>query len=186
MIKNLVSIFSLLIIISFCLSCDGRDRVHKSAETVLKKNKLLDSFSEQTVYIPDGYAEKVTDTIFANGHHVYIKQYINDLKEITVNSKDKKNPLKTTYKDFKVDVKVTLKNELLYEKTLTSSSEIIFESFFNSDVHDYIIRNAWTDSSEKYNHNSPYVLIELYNPNTLDYKNLKLDFLKGKILTTTI
>ncbi len=186
MIKNLISIFSLVIVISFCLSCDGRDRIHKSAETVLKEHELLDSFSAQTVYIPDGYAEKVTDTIFANGYQVYTKQYTTDFKDISVIAEQNSIRTKTIYKDFKVDLKVSFKGKLLHNKILASNTKIIYKPFFDNEDHNYILRNIWTDSSDKYHPDSPTVFVELYNPKTLDSKNLKLSILKDKILTTTI
>jgi PKD repeat protein len=186
MIKNLISIFSLVIVISFCLSCDGRDRIHKSSETVLKENKLLDSFSEQTVYIPDGYAEKVTDTIFANGYHIYTKQYTTNSKDISVITKQNSIQTKTIYKDFKVDLKVSFKGKLLHSKILASNTKIIYEPFFDNEDHNYMLRNIWTDSSDRHHPDSPTVFVELYNPKTLDSKNLKLSVLKDKILTTSI
>ncbi|WP_375239229.1 hypothetical protein [Aurantibacter sp.] len=73
--KKLISFISLAIIFGFFLSCDGRDRVHKSPETVLKENKLLDSFSENITYIPEQYSEVITDTILSKGYRINIKSY---------------------------------------------------------------------------------------------------------------
>ena len=65
----------LLLMIITLLSCDGRDRKHKTNEEVLKENKLLDSFSERIKYIPETYSEVETDTILSNGFRVKIKTY---------------------------------------------------------------------------------------------------------------
>ena len=43
----------LFILLVTLISCDGRERAHKSNTEVLIENKLLDSFSESIKYIPD-------------------------------------------------------------------------------------------------------------------------------------
>lgn len=69
-----LTLFFFIILIAF-FSCDGRDRKHKSNVEVLKEKNLLDSFSEQITFIPETYAEVVTDTILSNGFKIKIKTF---------------------------------------------------------------------------------------------------------------
>jgi len=173
--KNALSILTLSVLISFFLSCDGRDRIHKSAETVLKENKLLDSFSENITYIPESYSEKVTDTIFSNGYNVYIKQYTDNSRVIEIKEG---NNIKT-YKDFNVDLKVSKDDDVIFDKSLNIKDTIINEQLQSLDLKNSYLKNVWTEKKDKYNPEIPCILIEFFNPKTMDSSIVMITPFKG-------
>lgn len=70
-------IFFIFLFSIILISCDGRERIHKSNQEVLNENKLLDSFSARIQYIPEQYTETSTDTTLSNGFRVKIKLFSN-------------------------------------------------------------------------------------------------------------
>lgn len=140
-----------LIIITF-LSCDGRDRAYKNNVEILKSNNLFESFSEQSVFIPNQPVEIFTDTILTNGFHVKLKYNSIDNDFITLSEKSNNNSIiNNNYKNFEAKFQI-FKNELfIAEKTLNK------ETFINNNssafFEDAIMQFVWIDyenSSENY------------------------------------
>ncbi|EGV42023.1 hypothetical protein BZARG_2651 [Bizionia argentinensis JUB59] len=98
--------------------CDGRNRLHKTPKEVLQESKLLDSFSENTNYIPEEYTEIETDTILNNGFRVHIKTFSdmeNSFLELTETESVNE---KTRFREFKSDVTVFKDDAEIFHKTI--------------------------------------------------------------------
>lgn len=117
---NKLIILIILTFVSF-ISCDGRDRKHKTNEEVLKESKILDSFSENIQYIPDTYTEVVTDTILNSGFRVKIKTYTemqdNVLNEFTIDT----IKYRFHYRNYTGKLNIFYKSALIFEETIDKS-----------------------------------------------------------------
>ncbi|TYB73167.1 hypothetical protein [Bizionia myxarmorum] len=120
---------SLIILLVFAITfaaCDGRDRLEKTPQEILKETKLLDSFSTKTVFIPQTYTEIKTDTILNNGFRIKIKTY-SDLENNLVDSiKIDSITTKTFYREFISEVTVFKDEKEIFNKTVD-------KSFFNTE-----------------------------------------------------
>ncbi|HMC01291.1 MAG TPA: hypothetical protein VKN14_09685 [Flavobacteriaceae bacterium] len=142
-------LFFFLIVVLTNISCDGRDRAHKSNQEVLKENKLLDSFSENTVHIPETYTEIKTDTILSNGTKIEIKLY-SDM-DVSVLKTFKKDAIqyKEYYRDFNAHI-------IVYKNNLEIFNEIINKEFLNNSLvasvslHDATLKNVQIDEMTSY------------------------------------
>ena len=119
--RKFAPILVISLIISFFLSCDGRERIHKSPETVLKENKLMDSFSETITYIPNVYSEKVTDTILSNGFKIKIKSYTDMNNGVTKTIKKDTITEQLHYRNIKNEVIVFKNDVVIFNKILNTS-----------------------------------------------------------------
>ena len=162
--KHLLSIFLLAVVIGFLTSCDGRDRKQQSPETVLKEDKLLDSFNEQIISVPKHYAEKVTDTIYANGYRIYMKQYTDETRFLEV----KNDNITTVYKDFNVDLKVTKDDNIIFNQTLNIEDLAIQKSLSELNLKHYYLKNFWIKTDDFKTKETPQFLVEFHNPKTKD------------------
>lgn len=105
-----LSILSIILLVVF-LSCDGKDRAHKTNTEVLTESKLLDSSSENIKYFPETYFETITDSTLTNNFRVIIKTYA-DMKNSVLNEFQLGAILhKHYYRDAITEIKV-LKNNL--------------------------------------------------------------------------
>lgn len=114
-------IYLLFIFIITLISCDGRNRKHKTNTEVLKENKLLDSFSEIIKYIPETYTEVITDTILDNGFRVKIKTFTemqdHVLSEFIIDTIKHK----FHYRNYTGKLNVFFKNDLILDETINKS-----------------------------------------------------------------
>lgn len=141
-----------VLLITF-LSCDGRDRAYKNNAEVLKNNNLLESFSEQTVFIPNQPVEIFTDTILSNGFHVKLMYNSIDNDFITLTEESNNNSkINSNYKNFEAKFQV-FKNELfVIEKTL--SKAVFIKHDTSSFFKDAIMQFVWID----YENSSEYFI----------------------------
>ncbi|SFO01735.1 hypothetical protein SAMN04487989_1115 [Bizionia echini] len=124
------SLITIVILAMTFGACDGRDRLHKTPQEVLHETKLLDSFSERVNYIPENYAEVLTDTILANGFHIKIKTFTdmeNNLLDVTQTDS---LTHKTFYRDVKSQVIISKNEKEIFNK-------IIDKSFFTQQYNNH-------------------------------------------------
>lgn len=119
--------FLLLAIILLNVSCDGRDRMHKSNQEVLKENKLLDSFSERITYIPESYTETQTDTILSDGTKIAIKLYSDMGKSVLKTFKKDAIQHKEYHRDFNAHI-------IVYKHDSEIFNQIINKDFLNKSL----------------------------------------------------
>jgi len=147
-----------ILICSF-LSCDGRERSKPKNSFALHQQNQN---SNQTTYIPESYAEKVTDTIFSNNYHVYIKQYTHKTRSIKIKTKSKT----TVYKDTIAEVRIDFKGNSIFKESLDIKSELFSKNLPHLDLTSYYLRNIWTEQLNPSHPNVPCILAELFNPKT--------------------
>ena len=118
------------------ISCDGRDRVNKTNQDVLKEYNLLESFSENIQYIPETYTEIITDTTLDNGFRVKVKTYTemqdNVFNEFTIDT----IKYKFYYRNYTSKLTVFFKNSLILDETINKSylNKKENKEFWNSAV----------------------------------------------------
>lgn len=100
------------------LSCNGKDKAILSPQESLKQKELLDSFSENIKYIPEDYAEVVTDTILSNGFRVHIKTFTDMEKSIINTFKTNKILIKHYYREIVSEVVVYKNDKQIFNKKI--------------------------------------------------------------------
>jgi len=172
--NNKLTLFFLAMVITF-LSCDGRDRVHKTNAQVLTKNNILETFNEQIKFVPETKVEIVTDTILSNGFQ--IKIHYNSIEQGSVlNTKKTKNisTTKTHYKNFEAKLHI-LKDGVTINQTVINKS--LFNTFKNPSFWEAaIMQHVWIDYETSTKHEL-YLNTAFNIPNTETYKDfvLKID-----------
>ena len=140
--KKLMFLFFIFMIIFS--SCDGRDRAYKSNAEVLRASHLLESFSEETHYIPEVPVAIFTDTTLNNGFQVKIEY--NSIENDFISKKGKaKNDsiINTNYKNFEVKLIIYKSEKIIMEQTL---NKYVFSTpdnlpFFQNAIMQFI----WID-----------------------------------------
>jgi len=154
------------------LSCDGRNRKHKTNAEVLKENKLFNSFSEQIKYIPEQHTEVITDTILNTGFHIKTHYYAleNDYSSKTVKASDNKNKI-SHFKNFEAQFQISKNNNLVAQNLINKERFYKFESpdFWKSAIMQFV----WVDHE---NSTEDFVtLITSFNiPETEVYKDFSI------------
>jgi hypothetical protein len=134
-------LFVLFLLSIAIISCDGRDRRHKSNAEVLHENKLLNSFSEKVEFVPKEHVQIITDTILSNGFQVKLNYNSIDYNAIIKAKKNTKS--KTHYKNFQASIQV-LKNGKLINEGLINKQ--LFQEFGTlSFWDDAIMQFIWID-----------------------------------------
>ncbi|MFD1161958.1 hypothetical protein [Hwangdonia seohaensis] len=111
------------------ISCDGRDRIHKTNAEVLKENKLFDSFSEEIKYIPELRTEILTDTILSTGFRVKIQYYALDKAYSSKTIKTSSLINKTLhFKNFEAQFQVLKNNQIIAQHVINKDVFKKFES----------------------------------------------------------
>jgi len=144
--KILFFIFAIAIT---CVSCDGRERVHKSNTEILLQNKLLDSFSEHVIYIPETYTEITTDTILSDGTRIAIKLY-SDMNTSVLKTFEKDAiQYKEHHREFNAHI-------VVYKQDLEIFNEIINKGFLSNsllasvNLKDTTLKNVKVDEMTSY------------------------------------
>lgn len=165
-----IVIFAFLI---FAFSCDGRDRIHKSSQQVLTENKLIDSFSEHTEYIPEQYAEIETDTILSNGFRVKIKSYT-DMKNSVVNIfKVDTITHKEYHRAVVNEIKVYKNDKLIFNQRL--SQQFLNSLNTNFSISDRYINNvAVIDELTSLKNNQANIIISKCIPRSVNCPEFRL------------
>ena len=169
------SLFLVSLIVLIVMSCDGQDLKHQSAVQVLKKHKLLDSFSEQIQFTPKNYTEIQHDTILTSGHIIKIKYYSNmDLNtSILTTHKADSLTVKHYYRRFNAEVQISKQNEIVF-------SEIVNTDFLNRytqvNLTDYILTNIEVNQFPKNINSTLQLYLEFCKPENKNCKNYILNF----------
>ncbi|AEH02486.1 hypothetical protein [Lacinutrix sp. 5H-3-7-4] len=172
--KNIL--FLLAIISVFFVSCDGKERVHKSNTQVLKEHKLLDSFSKVVKYFPEKYSENEIDTLFSNGHRIKIKSFSN-MEDSYLNEFTNNNiTYKHYYRDTKALITVTnnsmIFNEII-DKNFILNIDDTYKSFFNKSI----LQGVWLNEAESLNKKNISIDITFCKPETdwCEYFTLQIE-----------
>lgn len=140
--RQLYILFLALIIT--LVSCDGRDRKHKTNAEVLKENKLLNSFTNQIKYFPEQYIEVFTDTILSTGFQIKIKYHSLDNDYITKTSNSSKNSSETVcFKNFKAKFQILKNNNIVAQNIINKKLFSKYESL--SFLEKAILQFVWID-----------------------------------------
>ncbi|MEJ2112613.1 MAG: hypothetical protein P8X62_02530 [Flavobacteriaceae bacterium] len=132
-----------------CISCDGRDRVHKSNKEILQQNKLLDSFSEHVTYIPETYTETKTDTILNDGTRIAITIYSDMSKSFLKTFKKDAIQYKEYYRDFNAHIIVYKQGSEIFNNVI--NKEFLSNSLVASvNLEDTTLKNVEIDEMTSY------------------------------------
>ncbi|ULC58116.1 DUF4738 domain-containing protein [Flaviramulus sp. BrNp1-15] len=171
-INKLIVLF--LLAIAF-ISCDGRNRIHKTNAEVLNENNLLDSFSEKLVFIPEQPVQIITDTILSNGFQVKLN-YSSLENDIILKTIKKENDTitKIHYKNFKAKLEVFKNGKAINKSTIDKN---LFQEFENNDFwNKAIMQFIWIDYNTS-TKNTLYLNTSFNIPDTDIYRDfiLKID-----------
>ena len=146
--KLLIIFFILAVALS---SCDGRERAYKSNAEVLSASNLLESFSEETHFIPEAPFEIFTDTILSNGFQVKIKYNAIEDDFISKKAKSKNDSIiNTNHKNFEANLIVYKSKRLIIEQTLNKDafSKTDNTAFFQNAIMQFV----WVDYDASNDH----------------------------------
>lgn len=118
-----------------------------SPQESLKQKKLLDSFSENIKYIPEEYAEVVTDTTLSNGFMVHIKTYTDMTSGIVIDSVVKNDSItsKTIKRDLISEVTVYKDGKEILSKTINKSLFLDEYENHKNTLKDMTLENVWVN-----------------------------------------
>lgn len=159
------------------MSCDGRERVHKTNTEILQENKLLDSFAERSIFIPEQRLETITDTLLSNGFSVKIKTY-SDMENTVVFTKKRHALLeKTHYRNFIFEIEVKKEGVSIYNDAYSKTrvnKELNFRSDFpeNSpfyNFHNKSVLKSITVDDESLLRDKIMINLTYYIPETKHY-----------------
>lgn len=140
--------FILAIIVTLCFSCDGRDTVHKSHTEILKDNKLLDSFSQHTTYIPEHYTERTVDTVLSSGFTIKIKSYTQMESAYLISEKKDSLNYKTYYRNSLANVVVSRNTKKLFNDTISKTFISSYTKTPLNTLDQYILTSVWLDDKD--------------------------------------
>lgn len=151
------------------LSCDGRNRKHKTNAEVLKENKLFKSFSKEIKYIPEQQTKIFTDTVLSSGFQIKLQYYSLDNEYATKTIKATNKTLH--YKNFEARFAVYNDNKLVSNQIVNKK---LFSNFESTDFwRKAIMQFVWIDyenSTENF-----LVLNTSFNiPETEVYKDFRI------------
>lgn len=176
--KNLILLLC-IVAIGF-LSCEGRkskkEALKDSVVTFKKKNPV-----NQIDYIPEAYAERVTDSILSTGINVSIKESV-DMKNAVIKSIDNQD---TTQKQYyrHLSTKVTVRNSnnnIVFDKTIDKDFLAISDTAIHTTLKQSVCKGLWLQQS-KSNDKETYLITSYYDPiedKTFDY-NIIIDTQTG-------
>lgn len=165
---KLLSFLLIIVTITTFSACDGRDRMHMSAQEVLQENQLLDSFSENITYIPETYSEVVTDTLLSNGFRIKIKTYT-DMQNGIIDSVMVKDAIttKTIKREFLSEVTVFKDNKEIFVKTINKTLFSDIDDYHEAILKDMTLANVWVNQFPIADQDVAQIEIDYYrNPNT--------------------
>jgi len=158
------------------ISCDGRSSFNK-VETI-QQNKLSNTQSEKTQYVPEEYTEVVNDTIFSNGYQVKIKMYSDSTRSVIVKSKKDKINHSTIYRDFNADIIINKNENEILNITLNKEHLVIKELLTRLRMDTYYLKTIWIEESkeskESINEGAPYIYLKYFAPSHKSYTTLEV------------
>lgn len=146
-----------IVFITTLIGCDGKERARLSLNQKVEKSDLSKSYFENVKYIPESYAETVTDTILNNGFKIKIKHFVDLNNHIEVIKKTDSLTTKYKYREQLANVTVTKNNQVIFDNLITKD---FFRNFSigydrNELLKDKVLQSV---SYEPFTHKN-YVLI---------------------------
>lgn len=175
-----------IILISFAIiSCDGRSKIYKSNQEILKEHGLYEAFSKHTNYIPESYLETTTDTILSNGYKIKIKSYT-DMNNSLLNSYTKNNiQHKNYYRNINTQITIVKNNEEILSKLINKETIIEFDKSLEKRIHNKTILGVWVNEYASLIYNRVIIDVLFVEPETNKNINYSLEFdLQGKLFVT--
>ena len=166
-----------IIFITF-LSCDGRGRIHKSNEEVLIENKLLDSFSENTVFIPETYFERTIDTIFSNGITSKMTFYSDMENGVSIEEVKDSITYKTIFRDIVVDVEINSKNKPIFNGKIDKSYLVKKGVFDKEEIELFGIKDFDISSYDDVKDGYPILTLHYAHIESSEIKIIRFYFLE--------
>lgn len=179
-------IYSIFVIFVVLMSCDGRDRVHKTNEEVLTENKLLDSFSENITYLPENYIEKATDSILNNGYRVRVKFYSDMLKSVLVEEQKDVIITKTYHRELVTDVEIYKNSTQIFKDTLNTNFLLNKGLFTITDSKSFMIQDFWLETYNDVHDGAPILFLDYVNAKSKEKRLFKFIFLESSCLIEEI
>ncbi len=172
-------LFLILLTIIF-ISCDGRNRKHKTNRAILIENKLLDSFSQRVTYFPESYTEISTDTILSNGFKVKIKSYTDMQNNVLNEFEEGSIHFKHYYREYNTDIEIVKNEKVIFSDTINKSFLIQKLKETHSDFESYSLINFYLDEELSALKNN-VVICAMYNtPKSKTYKTFNFNFFEDK------
>lgn len=172
--KNLL--YLILLLLTVVLSCDGRDKIHKSSQEVLKHNKLYESFSEKVVYIPEHYLETKNDTILSNGFQVKIKSYTNMRESLLKESAKNHLLLKNYYRDIETTIQIYKNEKSIVSTTINKEFFIKTNYKTNRLLKNKILQGVWLNEYASIMTNKVVLEVQFMEPETKNYAYYRVSF----------
>ncbi len=178
-------IFILFFISMTIISCDGRSKLYKSNQEILKEHGLYDTFSERINYIPESYLETTTDTILSNGYRIKIKSFtdmnnsfLNAYAENTIQHKD-------YYRNINTYITIIKNNEEILSKLINKDSFIEYDKSLEKSIHNKTIQGVWINEYASLVNNMVIINVMFVEPETNKHINYYLEFdAQGKLFLT--
>lgn len=167
----------LIFVISLAtIGCDGRDKIYKTKNQILKEHKLYKTFSKRITYIPEQYLEIKTDTIMSNEFNVKIKSYT-DMTKNTLKDYTKSNiHYKNYYRDINTVVSISKNNRDITSTLVTKQLFIDYDESFNTLLKNKVIQGVWLNQYATIINNKVILNVQLYEPETNNRTNFVLGF----------
>ncbi|HEY5687728.1 MAG TPA: hypothetical protein VIS27_05410 [Yeosuana sp.] len=167
------------------ISCDGRAKIYKSNQEILKEHGLYKAFSERITYIPESYLETTTDTILGHGYEVKMKSYT-DMDNSFLKAYTKDNILhKNYYRNINTRITILKNSQEISSKLITKDTIIEFDKSLEKKMHKTIIQGVWIDEYASMINNNVTINVLLIEPDTNKNINYSLEFdAQGKLFIT--
>ena len=175
-------IFIIFLISFTIISCDGRAKIYRSNQEILKEHGLYEAFSERITYIPESYLETSTDTILSHGYEVKMKSYT-DMDNSFLSSYTKDNILhKNYFRNINTHITILKNNQEISSKLITKDTIIEFDKSLEKSIHNTIIQGIWINEYASLIHNNVTINVLLFEPETNKNINYSLKFdAQGKL-----
>jgi len=172
--KNLIFI---VFLISFAvISCDGRNKIYKSNQEILKEYGLYEAFSEHINYIPESYLETTTDTILSNGYKIKIKSYT-DMNNSLLNAYTKENiQHKNYYRNINTRITIIKNNQEILSKLINKEALITCDKSLERMIQNKILQGVWVNEYASLINNKVIINVLFIEPATSKNINYSLEF----------
>lgn len=172
--KNLI--YLILILLTVVLSCDGRDKMHKTSQEILKKNNLYESFSQKVLYIPEHYSETKNDTILSNGFQVTLKSYTNMRESFLKKSFKNHLLLKNYYRDIETTILINKNEQNIVSTNINKDFFMNSNREFHSILKDKILQGVWLNEYASIITNTVILDVQFMEPETKNYSYFRISF----------
>lgn len=176
----------IILLISFAIiNCDGRSKIYKSNQEILKEHQLYKEFSEHISYIPESYLETTTDTILSNGYKIKITSYT-DMNNSLLNSYTKDSiHHKNYYRNINTHITIIKNNQEILSKLIDKDTMIESDKSLEKRIHNKIVQGVWVNEYASLNNNNVIINVLFFDPKTNEKFDYTLEFdANGKFVIT--